>query len=63
MEGFMGKETIPDFTNCVRDKNGDIWCFDKTTGNVCRVIPVVSNTVPQDVCLELLQAASKKKDN
>jgi hypothetical protein len=55
----MGKEPIPDFTNCIRDKNGEIWCFDKTTESICRVIPVYT-TIPQKVYLELLQAASKK---
>jgi len=57
----MSKEQIPDFSNCIRDKNGEIWCWDNINNVVCRVIPV-NTTVPQDVYIELLQAANEKNN-
>ena len=53
---------MPDFSNCVKDKNGDIWCFDKETESVCKLIVEhpVSAAIPQDALLELLKAASKR---
>ena len=57
----MGKKKIPEFTNCVEDENGEIWCFDKAAECICRVIPVYT-TVPEKVYLELLTAANKKDE-
>ena len=54
----MGKKPIPEFTNCVEDENGEIWCFDKTSERICRVIPIYT-TIPEKVYLELLAAANK----
>lgn len=53
---------MPDFSNCVKDDNGDIWCYDEETGDVCQIIvnrPTPS-MIPQKVLLKLLQ--NKKKD-
>jgi len=53
---------MPDFGNCVKDKNGDIWCFDPETKTVYRVIlerPIYT-TIPQEVLLDLLKAESDK---
>ena len=56
----MGKEQVPDFSNCIMDKNGEIWCWDNTANAVCRVIPIYT-TIPQEVYIELLQAANERK--
>ena len=55
--GNINKE-IPDFTNCVRDKNGELWCWDNINKTVCRVIPV-DRAVPQEVLYDLLKAVNK----
>jgi len=39
---------MPDFSNRVKDKNSDIWCFDQETDCVYRVIleKPVYTTIP-----------------
>jgi len=63
MEGAM-----PDFSNCVKDKNGGIWCFDQETECVYRVILDKAciyddppNFLFQEVLLDLLKAENKKR--
>ena len=52
---------IPDFSKCARDANGDIWCHDKETKCVYRVIlekPIIT-TIPQEVLLDLLNVEAE----
>ena len=52
------KKEKPDFSKCIRDENGDLWCFDETTKLICRVIPVEHTTIPNKVLYELLQVTN-----
>jgi len=56
----MSKEQVPNFTDFIRDKFGEIWCLDNDTGEVCRVIPVSNKSVPKEVCMELLNIVNGK---
>jgi len=33
----MPKDLIPEFTNCVKDNKGDIWCYNKNDKSVYRL--------------------------
>ena len=49
---------MPDFSKCVKDKNGDIWCVDKKSRCIYKVIleqPVIT-TIPQELLFDLLMA-------
>jgi len=56
---------MPDFSNCIKDKNDEIWCFDKETNSVCKIIVEhpVSTTIPQEVLIELLKAESRRNNH
>ena len=56
----MDKQVTPNFTNCIRDENGELWCYDEIEKLVCRVIPVAPTAIPQKVLYDLLQAESKR---
>lgn len=56
----MGIDLIPNFSNCVKDRKGDIWCYDKNEKSVYRLEKPTRNNVPQDILYDLLQAANEK---
>lgn len=56
----MNKETMPYFSKCVTDKNGEVWCWDSIKKTVCRVIPV-DKAVPPDVLFDLLKATNENE--
>ena len=65
MAGTIMEGIIPDFSNCIKDKNGDIWCFEPETESVVRVIlerPIFT-TIPQEVLFQLLKAENKKRND
>ena len=50
-------EFMPDFSTCIKDKNGDTWCIDRETGSVVKIVlekPAI-NKIPQEVLHNLLQ--------
>jgi hypothetical protein len=52
---------MPDFSNCVKDRNGVIWCYDKENNEVCQIIiehPTPA-MIPQHILLELLRKESE----
>jgi len=56
----MGKNLIPNFSNCTIDrKSGDLWCYDKTEKDVYRIEKPARKNIPQDVLFDLLQAANE----
>jgi hypothetical protein len=60
MATSVGKNLIPDFSNCVRDRNGDIWCYDKAEKCVYRLEKPSRNNVPKDILYDLLEEANEK---
>ena len=57
----MGKDLIPEFTNCIRDKKGDVWCYDKGDKTVYRLEKPSKRNIPQDILFDLLDAANEKE--
>ena len=55
---------MPDLKNCVKDSNGDIWCYDSETKSVCKIIleRPLGTTIPQEVLLKLLKVANDNED-
>ena len=54
MRNDMDKQ-IPDFSNCTRDENGELWCYDNVNKLVYKVIPVEPATVPYKVKFDLFR--------
>jgi hypothetical protein len=54
---------MTDLSNCVKDKDGGLWFFDKDTRTVCKVIieQREPKLIPNEVLLDLLVAESKRK--
>ena len=53
---------MPDFTNCIKDDNGDIWCYDGETDSVYKITleKPYPPKIPNEVLLKLLQAAASE---
>jgi len=52
---------MPDFTNCVKSDDGDLWCYDKNTDNVYKITlekPYPAK-IPHEVLLKLLKVVSE----
>jgi hypothetical protein len=57
----MSKNLIPDFSNCVKDRNGDIWCYSKNEASIYRITK--PENIPQDMLYELWKGEYAKKEN
>ena len=57
----MPDNTIPEFSNCTRDDNGDLWCYAKDDKAVYKVITVDKSTVPYKVKFDLFMNNKKGK--
>jgi len=55
---------MKNFTNCIKDKNKDTWCFDTDVGMVCKIEVEYQNPskIPQEVLFALLKAQSEKNE-
>jgi hypothetical protein len=54
---------MPDLSKCVKDGNGNIWCWDLESESVLQVKiekPAIGK-VPQDVLLELLKETARER--
>ena len=52
---------MPDLTNCKKDKNGNLWCYDRDNRSIFMVKlekPIITK-VPQEILFELLKAESE----
>jgi len=49
---------------CIKDSNGDIWCYEIETNSVCKIIleKPIATTIPQEVLLALLKVVSEKSE-
>jgi hypothetical protein len=54
---------MPDLSRCVKDRNGNIWCWDLENESVLQVEikKTAVGKVPQEVLFELLRAAERER--
>ncbi len=52
---------MPDLSKCVKDREGNIWCWDRETQSVVMLVmkrPAVAK-IPAEVLIELLKATER----
>ena len=56
---------MPDLSDCVKDDEGNMWCFDDRTNEVYKILLEKSslNKIPPKVFMDLLIAKARKLKN